>query len=1065
MRIVHLSDFHIDESSLENLKTYVIPPLIRDLINYNNETRIDGLFFTGDMVDKGGKNFDDIELAFYTFQVEVIEPIMKALDLPLERFYFVPGNHDIDRSLDSEAIESGLTNILKSPEKVNHFIDSGDIEGIKRILPFKKFEKEFYQEYSGDLEITNFQSAFKIKINDTLVGISCFNSAWRCYDSENDFRKIILGERQVTRARELIQDCEIKIGMVHHPLDELSIFESKQIQSMIIKDYDVLLCGHVHEGSAWSKTDNLGTTAVSIAPSNWSSNVHNKNIDYLNGYGLIDINIDKGNIISHHRKYSHSKEEFVANTDMGNEMGVTTFFLPGKEDRVKTEKAINMIKSITEVHLTAVDQHLISYDTDTNAPKKIDEVFVMPRIVSKETVKFDEETMEESDEILTLHDICESKENLLLVGTKEQGKTILLDRLLIEITNNYTLYNNVPVYIDFEEACGNNVETLISRYLSIGIKELRQDILSETNLVLLVDNVKFDRRYQVTLNKFSKLLESYPNIRMIATCPSQIEGELPIEALDKDIFNKFKTAYFENFKTKEIRELMNKWFSQNEKISFDKPEKMESLIKTFRSLNLARTPLAVSMFLWIIEKQENYAPVNNAIMLENFLERLFRKTSDKEIFSGEFNYKNKEKLLADIAYFMYQKNNPNYCVNYQELRDFIYQNLKLKKFDYDEEQLLQHFISKGVMSIEKSGAERLVRFKFSCFFQFYLMKNLDRNKEFKAYVFSEANYLLFMNELDYYSGLKQDDSELLNMVTKRMYDEYTSLIRKISEVQYHFDNPFETLKTIVDRLDSNDIKNITSHEKPTEQDIERMSDKRLSDSGKKDTIVKKDEEISPVDRLARLWIIAAKILKNTEETTVENLKSEAFTKIVKCSMAFVSIYKYMISSHLEESGDTQGVEKKEELSVLENLLPLIHQSVLLQHLGTGKLQVVIKERIDEIILDSSISDLEKFLCIFTYTDLKGKEATKYISQFIKNSKRHYIKDMIFMKLLHYFYYQAKNDLEETIYKNLIGDIITKDDTNNKNRRDFHRKGKIISQIVQSKNKKALNGEDSLEEAK
>ncbi|WJE54850.1 metallophosphoesterase [Bacillus cereus] len=1060
MRIVHISDFHLDSNSIEDLRNYIVKPLKEDLLEFHNSREIDLILFSGDMVDKGGASFKgDTMLAFYTFQEEVIEPLMENIGLPLERFFMVPGNHDVNRVLDNEITEAGLTTILKSSDKVNNFIDSEETNGISRVLPFKDYEKEFYQDFSGELKLSNYQSAFKLQIKDIAVGITCFNSSWRSYDSDTDFQKIIIGERQITRARDVIQDCQIKIGMVHHPLDELAPFESKQIQQMIMKDYDILLCGHVHEGSSWAKTNSIGTMLISVSPANWTTNVRTKNSDFANGYSIIDINKEDGKIVTYHRRYSHNKEKFVKNTDMGDENGQTDFFLPTKTDVVNKDKSFEIINNIKDIHINHIDKHLISYDTDTEAPKKITEIFVMPRIIYKETAQFNEEALQENEELLNLESICRGKENILLIGTKEQGKTILLDRVLIEMTNNFESYNKIPVYIDFEEAIGSGLETVISKYLNVNIRHLKLEVLKNNDVVLLIDNIKFDRRYKAILTNLTKLIKDNPRVKIIATCSGNIDGELPIEALDTEIFNHFKTAYIKNFKTREIRELMQNWFSLNERFNLDKKEKLDSIIKTFSSLKLPRTPLAVSMFLWIIEKQEDYTPINNSIMLENFLERLFRKTSEKEMYASEFNYKNKERLLTEIAYYMFQQNNINYSVNYQELRDFIYQNLKIKKFDFDEEHLLQHFINKGVLTVDKEGIDRKVRFKFSCFFQFFLMKNIDKDQEFKEYVLSEDNYLLFINELDYYSGLKQDDAKLLELVVNRMYSEYEGIIEKIEKLQYNYDNVFETLSTIVDRLSAEDIKQITSNDKPTEEEIEELHDNTLSKSSKETGINKKDEEISNFDKLARLWIIAAKILKNTEDTMVEGLKTDSFIKIVKCSMAFASIYKFILIKYQEKHEEDQEEEKKEEMEILKNLMPLIHQSVLLQTMGTGKLKVVIEERLEEIIDDENVSDFEKFLCVFMYSDLKGNGANKYIANLIKVTKRHYMKDMIFMKLLQYFYDRSTTKLDEGIYKNFIGDIITKDDTDMNKKRDFHRKGRIISKIVDSKNKKMLQSKD------
>lgn len=1011
------------------------------------------IVFSGDLVDRGGKSFNnDIELAFYQFQEEVIEPIMNAINLPLHRFFFVPGNHDVQRNADKELNEEGLKTMLKNSDRVNAFIDSGEIDGIKRILPFKSFERLFFNGFEGISELTNYQSTFKWESSNLKIGLTCFNSSWRCYDSKTDNGNIIIGERQITRSREIIKDCDIKIGVIHHPLDELAIFEAKQVESMLIKDYDILLFGHVHEGSNWSKTNMSGSTIISTAPSNWTWNVRSRDITFSNGYCIIDYQ-PRNHVEISHRRYSHTKESFVPNTDLGDDFGKTLYPIPNAIEMEKRENEYKIIDKIRDVHLCTIDQHLISYETDTMAPKKIKAMFVLPRIIQKkeeEIIKDD--VFSANEKVFSIEDICNNNDNILLVGVKEAGKTILMDKFLIEFTENYNQYRKIPVYINFDEIASNKIETLISKYLCIGILQIKDEILRNFDLVLLIDNLKFDKKYKVLLSNLEKFLKENANVMAIASCTTRTEGEIPIEALDYNILELFKPAFIHGFRTKEIRELMGKWFGNNNNFG-NGSEELEKLIKTLGTLNIARTPMAISMFLWIIEKQENFTPLNNAQMLENFLERLFTKTSVNEIYSADFNYKNKERLLTEIALYMYHQNQNQYRVTYKDLRDFIYNNLKIKMFDFDEEALLHEFIKKGLFTVEKEGLERYIRFKFTCFFQFFLMKNIDKNLDFKQHVLSEDHFLHFVDELDYYSGLQMDDVELLILTVNRMYDEYKSLLSKIEGLQYSYDINFETLSTIVGRLSQADLEEITSQHKQTDEEIERNHDIELSE-GKENLIVKKENELHPIVRLERLWVLAAKVLKNTEEITVENLKSEAFSKILKCSMAFATIYKYFLKKYLEKRGENP---KDEQLEFLERLLPLIHEIVLYQTLGTGKLSIVLQEKINEIMDDETVSDFEKFLTVFIYADLKGKNSIRHIGTLIKKIKRHYIKDMIFMKLIEYYYRKDTSTFEEEQYKNLLGDLITKDDGDSGLRRDFHRKGRLIAKLEKSKQEKMLLG--------
>lgn len=202
MRIVHLSDIHLNNDKIKDFKRHTIKPLLRDLAKHNSAKKIDLIFVTGDLIDKGGKSFNNIEDAFNQFIDKVIEPIKSELNIDNDRFYFVPGNHDINKKADSKNIEEGLTINLESITKINEFIDEknnneNDMEGIKRILPYKKFEENFYIDDLRKKNISKFQSSYIIEIDGKKVGINCFNTAWRCYNSKTDKEKILLGERQV----------------------------------------------------------------------------------------------------------------------------------------------------------------------------------------------------------------------------------------------------------------------------------------------------------------------------------------------------------------------------------------------------------------------------------------------------------------------------------------------------------------------------------------------------------------------------------------------------------------------------------------------------------------------------------------------------------------------------------------------------------------------------------------------------------------------------------------------------------------------------------------------------
>ena len=78
------------------------------------------------------------------------------------------------------------------------------------------------------------------------------------------------------------------------------------------------------------------------------------------------------------------------------------------------------------------------------------------------------------------------------------------------------------------------------------------------------------------------------------------------------------------FDTHQIRVLISKWFAEEK----DNADKVEQIIKIFGKLNLPRTPFSISMFLWILERQ-NTRPQNVALLVETYLIDLMKsKDSD-----------------------------------------------------------------------------------------------------------------------------------------------------------------------------------------------------------------------------------------------------------------------------------------------------------------------------------------------------------------------------------------------------------------------------------------------------
>lgn len=93
--ILHFSDIHIRYDDDESFDFGVVfDPLINRIKEdrENKKINVELVFLTGDIAFQGKKEEYDIA-------AEHLNRLMTELDLPEERLFIVPGNHDVNRKL------------------------------------------------------------------------------------------------------------------------------------------------------------------------------------------------------------------------------------------------------------------------------------------------------------------------------------------------------------------------------------------------------------------------------------------------------------------------------------------------------------------------------------------------------------------------------------------------------------------------------------------------------------------------------------------------------------------------------------------------------------------------------------------------------------------------------------------------------------------------------------------------------------------------------------------------------------------------------------------------------
>ncbi len=246
---LHLSDFHFrappeDRPQTEWRRDRVTEALARDLpgLLENAGLAPDLTFVTGDIA-QAGKAEEYAEAARF-FQKLADIPQMP----PKARWFFTPGNHDVDR-----ALVTGLDRQLRALLTED---GAGDLLDDAKAWPqFAARQAAFFQftkDFLGEQRAWDPSRPWKTETIDCggrAIAVLALNTAWASQD-DADRGRIMLGEQQVEWALAEAQRGEpaLKIALMHHPLADLATFDEEACGDLLRspRGCRFLLHGHLH---------------------------------------------------------------------------------------------------------------------------------------------------------------------------------------------------------------------------------------------------------------------------------------------------------------------------------------------------------------------------------------------------------------------------------------------------------------------------------------------------------------------------------------------------------------------------------------------------------------------------------------------------------------------------------------------------------------------------------------------------------------------------------------------------------------------------------------------------
>jgi predicted MPP superfamily phosphohydrolase len=338
---LHLSDLHL-RGKETSVQREIFGKMLADIKTQlkKEELNLDAVFFTGDVAFSGqGEQ--------YTQAIGWFDEVLEACGLAGQRnrFFIVPGNHDVNRNAVEEPgfvldQYEAFARALLEPEDyedINKFL--GDDEHKK--WAFKKFEgfagfvDDFFPGEGIKFDHNRYYSVRPIEKDGHTVVVLGLNSAWLSF-RDNEQGRLLLGERQVCDALEEAQkewaNARLHIALVHHPLYWLAEKDIHQVQQHLSSKCHLLLRGHLHCPSfSLQSTPDSHLCVFASGASLWAK---------WHAYNIVKLDLDTGQGTAIVR---------LQHPQWGGNWGADSFTYRNAEDgKVKFSLALDASEEATE---------------------------------------------------------------------------------------------------------------------------------------------------------------------------------------------------------------------------------------------------------------------------------------------------------------------------------------------------------------------------------------------------------------------------------------------------------------------------------------------------------------------------------------------------------------------------------------------------------------------------------------------------------------------------------------------------------------------------------------------
>lgn len=992
-RLVHISDFHCESSMTQGR---VVDALAKDLRNLHELKKIDVIVLSGDLAAKGKTENNDIE----DIAAELISKIKDSVGHDVS-WVVVPGNHDVNLKK-RHALYAPIFADITSPEKANELIKQClgapvaplwmHLEGFRALA--KVIDQDAFAE-------NPFFYTKKLRVGMKTIGFACVNSAWLSTGGgQKDYGQLYVGEYALDLARKELEDVDLRIAVMHHPLDWLAPEEKSRIQRYLTLNFNGLMCGHKHDNNADSIYSNVG----SLFTSNTGCIYHTE--DYFNGYSVIDLDFDSGTWKICAREYYFQRAVFdVAPRFAADGCWESPIRLHGMHDQVTISGAV-----IRAVHERA-NARLLSYASDV-APKSIGALFVEPplsMVSEKELVAKTKGGTVPKDAYVTLSALGMRTEALMFVGKKEAGKSLLLHHIAVNEFQVFCSVAKLGVVLDVHALKKMTEAGLLEQAVEFcGGEILRKTIiqlLESGSIVVCLDNVRLND--QACVDLICGFVKRFPKVRYVfAVAEEAVEGLARTEVPSFGI--SLQKVYVHSFRMRHTTELVKKWFGTSD---LEIRKRVQDVNLLLNKLRVPRTPFLVSVLSWVIEQRPNSNVINRASAIEILIDGLLGKFNEVKSRKG-IDSNIQQHFLTELAVRL---NELDYdWLPILDFHQFVLEYFRSKGLTVSIDGFWGDLVEKGILY----ATESRVGFKFDCFRAYFLARKFAEDSSLWMRALDPFQVAKYSSELDLFTGLHRDRMDVLESARDQCFSSYKLLgiefpldeIDRIGDEHLTLDS--RALQRVEDKFVNPIDGSAVVHEPSEVVSIDHEESRRR----------RKAPDLGEVGRYLESLRVFSMILRNSELVSDLELKRTSLDLALEqwANVTIAVILELLerarsgeIASHIKALVG-ENVTSAEAVGIVRTTLTQMMLAVMCESLASPKLEVLTREKTGDP------RTLIRVLAVALALEVGDDDSVKFVRGLLRDFKKNkFVLEMLFLKVLTVYMVGG----QDSRLRELLGDIL------------------------------------------